>query len=164
MSKGNPESLTQQVKILKPNDYWLNQPLHVLTNKYAPLSEDCSEAEGEKTPTRPTQSTAHIRVGSTKHSTPQRVTCYCDGKRLKSSKYSTETKSKSSQHLLPNTPAIGLQRGPKHIHDLAGDLATCVPHSGRTVEHAKLQLAPGRYSVRFRSARCRKMSRCRCSC
>jgi hypothetical protein len=41
------------VKILKPNDYGLNQPLPVLTNKYASLSEDCSEAEGEKTPRRP---------------------------------------------------------------------------------------------------------------
>ena len=36
-----------------------------------------------KTPTTPTQSTTHIRVGSTKHSTPQRVTCNCDGKRLR---------------------------------------------------------------------------------
>jgi len=50
--RDNPESLTQHVKILKPNDYWVNQPLPVLTNKYATLSEDCSEAEGEKTPRR----------------------------------------------------------------------------------------------------------------
>jgi hypothetical protein len=44
--RDNPESLTQHVNILKPNDYWLNQRLPVLTNKYTSLSEDCSEAEG----------------------------------------------------------------------------------------------------------------------
>jgi len=46
--RDNPESHTQHVKILKPNNYWLNQTLPVHTNKYASLSEDCSEAEGEK--------------------------------------------------------------------------------------------------------------------
>ena len=51
--RDNPESLTQHVKILKPNDYWLNPPSPVLTNKFASLSEVCSEAEGEKTPRRP---------------------------------------------------------------------------------------------------------------
>jgi len=35
--RDNPESHTQHVRILKPNDYWLNQPLPVLTNKYASL-------------------------------------------------------------------------------------------------------------------------------
>jgi hypothetical protein len=39
--------------MLKPNDYSVNQPLPVLTNKYTSLSEDCSKAEGEKTPRRP---------------------------------------------------------------------------------------------------------------
>ena len=47
--RDNPENVTQNVKKIKLNDYWLNQPLPPHNNRYDALSDESNEEDGVKT-------------------------------------------------------------------------------------------------------------------
>jgi hypothetical protein len=45
-TKGQPENQTQNVKQIKLNYYWLNQPFQLNTNRFDALPEEGKEEEG----------------------------------------------------------------------------------------------------------------------
>jgi hypothetical protein len=80
--RDNPEDLTQNVKQIKLNDYWLNQPFPSNTNRFDVSQKKEMMKKGQKTNNN-FQSTTHICGRSPKHLTIQRTISNCDGRQLR---------------------------------------------------------------------------------